>query len=206
MNEIELPREQREAFNRAVWKITAMVPEGKVATYGQIGAYIPLPKGVREEDYRAYRARWVGAAMAACPEGLPWQRVINSQGKISPRQGADMQRALLEAEGVRLRRARQDRPGPFRLVGSGRGLVGGERFPPAPVRFTAFLRLKHYDSLPGRSSSECRVKEYGHSPWDAGIPSSTTFPWEARGCLPSNSEAKPIEFLPAPALHPHNIE
>jgi methylated-DNA-protein-cysteine methyltransferase-like protein len=101
MNEIELPREAREAFNRAVWKITGRVPEGKVATYGQIGAFIPLPKGVSEEDYRSYRARWVGAAMGACPEGLPWQRVINSQGKISPRQGADLQRALLEAEGVR---------------------------------------------------------------------------------------------------------
>jgi methylated-DNA-protein-cysteine methyltransferase related protein len=101
MNEIELPREQRAAFNHAVWKITGLVPEGKVATYGQIAAYIPLPIGVREEDYRAYRARWVGAAMAGCPEGLPWQRVINSQGKISLRQGADLQRGLLEAEGVR---------------------------------------------------------------------------------------------------------
>jgi len=31
---------------------------------------------------------------------VPWQRVINSEGKISTRPGADLQRQLLEAEGV----------------------------------------------------------------------------------------------------------
>ena len=101
MIDVELPREQRDTFFRTVWKITAMIPEGRVATYGQIGAMIPCPPGVREEDFQAYRARWVGSAMAVCPEGLPWQRVINSQGKISPRRGADLQRGLLAAEGVR---------------------------------------------------------------------------------------------------------
>jgi alkylated DNA nucleotide flippase Atl1 len=38
--------------------------------------------------------------MAACPADIPWQRVINSQGKISKRPGAEKQRQLLEAEGV----------------------------------------------------------------------------------------------------------
>ena len=40
--------------------------------------------------------------MAACPEGVPWQRVINSQGKISLRRGTgpQIQRELLEAEGI----------------------------------------------------------------------------------------------------------
>ena len=39
--------------------------------------------------------------MAACPDDVPWQRVINSQGKISPRPGgAEKQRILLEEEGV----------------------------------------------------------------------------------------------------------
>jgi methylated-DNA-protein-cysteine methyltransferase-like protein len=40
--------------------------------------------------------------MAACPENVPWQRVINAQGKISLRQGSGgtRQRELLEAEGV----------------------------------------------------------------------------------------------------------
>jgi methylated-DNA-protein-cysteine methyltransferase-like protein len=40
--------------------------------------------------------------MASCPEGVPWQRVINSQGKLSlrPGGGAQHQRELLEEEGV----------------------------------------------------------------------------------------------------------
>jgi len=42
----------------------------------------------------------VGGAMAACPDDVPWQRVINSQGKISERAGAERQRQLLEEEGV----------------------------------------------------------------------------------------------------------
>jgi len=42
----------------------------------------------------------VGAAMAKCPEAVPWQRVINAQGAISPRPGAEHQRRLLEEEGV----------------------------------------------------------------------------------------------------------
>ena len=38
--------------------------------------------------------------MAACLDDVPWQRVINSQGKISERAGAERQRLLLEEEGV----------------------------------------------------------------------------------------------------------
>ncbi len=40
--------------------------------------------------------------MAACPEDVPWWRVINSQGKVSLRQGqgGSHQRTLLESEGV----------------------------------------------------------------------------------------------------------
>jgi len=38
--------------------------------------------------------------MAACPDDVPWQRVINSQGKISERAGAERQRQLLEKEGI----------------------------------------------------------------------------------------------------------
>jgi methylated-DNA-protein-cysteine methyltransferase-like protein len=42
----------------------------------------------------------VGGAMAACPDDVPWQRVVNSQGKISERAGAERQRKLLEEEGI----------------------------------------------------------------------------------------------------------
>jgi methylated-DNA-protein-cysteine methyltransferase related protein len=97
---LEIPPGIQDAFFQAVWKIVRMVPSGKVATYGQIAGYTPNPEGVLPEDYLANRARWVGHAMAASPGDVPWQRVINAQGKISTRQGAREQRKLLEAEGV----------------------------------------------------------------------------------------------------------
>ena len=60
----------------------------------------PPPNGVEIEAYKAFGPRWVGGAMANCPDDVPWQRVINSQGKISERPGAERQRLLLEEEGV----------------------------------------------------------------------------------------------------------
>ena len=87
-------------FNERVWQLVRRVPRGKVATYGQIALMLPPPAGVDFEAYRAFAPRWVGSAMAACPDDVPWQRVINSQGKISERPGAQKQRQLLEAEGV----------------------------------------------------------------------------------------------------------
>jgi methylated-DNA-protein-cysteine methyltransferase related protein len=89
-------------FNLQVWNLVREIPPGKVATYGQIAALIPPPPGMAPQDYRAFGARWVGGAMAACPDNVPWQRVINAQGKVSPRrQGGEIhQRQLLEAEGV----------------------------------------------------------------------------------------------------------
>jgi methylated-DNA-protein-cysteine methyltransferase-like protein len=89
-------------FRARVWEVARRIPPGKVATYGQIASLIPMPDGLTAEDYRAYGARWVGGAMSSCPNDVPWQRVINSQGKISlpPARGGALQRGLLEAEGV----------------------------------------------------------------------------------------------------------
>lgn len=89
-----------EAFNMRVWELVRKVPSGKVATYGQIALMLPPPAGIDFESYRAFGPRWVGGAMAACPDDVPWQRIINSQGKISERPGARKQRVLLEAEGI----------------------------------------------------------------------------------------------------------
>ncbi len=97
---LELPPTVRDAFFNAVWKIVRQIPTGKVSTYGQIAGYIPAPEDVLPDDYQANRARWAGQAMASSPDDVPWQRVINSQGKISARQGAEQQGRLLEAEGV----------------------------------------------------------------------------------------------------------
>jgi len=97
-----LPPEIRHEYFARVWQIVRQIPVGKVATYGTIASLLQPPAGVRTESYRAWGARWVGAAMAACPSDVPWQRVINAQGKISLRDFEDYerQRQLLEAEGV----------------------------------------------------------------------------------------------------------
>ena len=90
----------QQAYYEQVWNLVRQIPRGKVAAYGQISLMIPPPNGVEFEAYKVFGPRWVGGAMAACPDDVPWQRVINSQGKISERAGAEKQRQLLEQEGV----------------------------------------------------------------------------------------------------------
>ena len=82
-------------FYEHVYRVVSMIPPGKVATYGQIAAYLGNPLG----------ARGVGWALRALPAGreVPWHRVINAEGRISTARrelGAHEQRALLEEEGV----------------------------------------------------------------------------------------------------------
>ena len=86
-------------FQRRVWRLVVKIPRGRVATYGQIAAWLGWPR----------RARMVGLAMRHCPQGVPWQRVVNAQGGISPRAAVGSmltQRILLEQEGVLLRSGR----------------------------------------------------------------------------------------------------
>ncbi len=90
----------REAFHEEVWDLVSQIPVGRVSTYGRIAALASPPVGMDPPAYKAFGARWVGGAMAHCPEGVPWWRVINAQGKVSVREGEDRQRPLLEAEGV----------------------------------------------------------------------------------------------------------
>jgi methylated-DNA-protein-cysteine methyltransferase-like protein len=87
-------------FKNQVWEIVRQIAVGKVATYGQVAKMIPPPGGMAQRSYDAFGPRWVGGAMAACPDDVPWQRVINSKGEISLRPGAGEQRRLLEEEGV----------------------------------------------------------------------------------------------------------
>ncbi len=82
---------------RRINEVVSEIPPGKVATYGQIAAIVGN-----------CTARMVGYAMAALQgdSAVPWQRVINAQGKISPRaesSSTDHQRRLLEEEGVQFK-------------------------------------------------------------------------------------------------------
>jgi methylated-DNA-protein-cysteine methyltransferase related protein len=106
---------RRRTYDRIVWEIVWQIPAGRVMTYGQIASMIPAPSGMDVPAYERIAPRWVGYAMRRCmtdannqpPDathpGIPWQRVINSQGQISLPVGsaeAAQQRIRLEAEGV----------------------------------------------------------------------------------------------------------
>lgn len=80
---------QETLFSR-VYEIVARIPEGRVASYGQIALMLGQPRGARQ----------VGWAMRRCPDGLPWQRVVRSDGAIAGGGYSEMRRALLENEGV----------------------------------------------------------------------------------------------------------
>ena len=96
------PPSDRMAYFELAWELVRQIPPGKVSTYGRIAAYLSPPKGMSIRAYEVRGARMVGGAMAACPGDVPWQRVINSQGQVSLRQGGggEVQRELLIEEGV----------------------------------------------------------------------------------------------------------
>lgn len=80
---------------RRIRSVVRRVPRGRVATYGQVAALAGLPRHARE----------VGRTLATAPEAtpLPWQRIVNAAGRVSPRGwfgDEQLQRILLEAEGV----------------------------------------------------------------------------------------------------------
>jgi methylated-DNA-protein-cysteine methyltransferase-like protein len=87
-------------FNNQVWEIVRRVPPGRVISYGEIARLIPVPDGLEPRSYQVFGPRWVGSAMAKCPDDVPWQRVVNAKGEISLRPGAEHQRRLLEDEGI----------------------------------------------------------------------------------------------------------
>jgi len=82
---------------KKIYSTVRRVPRGRVATYGQIAEVAGL-RG---------HARQVGYALNALPTGssVPWHRIINAQGKVSPRADpayVTIQQKLLEAEGVEI--------------------------------------------------------------------------------------------------------
>jgi methylated-DNA-protein-cysteine methyltransferase-like protein len=78
-----------------IWAVVRQIPKGRIATYGQVAELAGLDG----------HARQVGYALHHLPEGskVPWHRVVNARGEISPRTAGDsheLQRMLLESEGV----------------------------------------------------------------------------------------------------------
>lgn len=80
-----------------IYNLVRKIPKGKVSTYGQIGYMLNL------------NPRVIGWALNKLAKDIPsqkipWQRVINSKGKISTNKllniPLDLQRHILEKEGV----------------------------------------------------------------------------------------------------------
>ncbi|KAF9878731.1 mgmt family protein [Colletotrichum karsti] len=102
-----MPRSEEAAmFFAAVYSAVQEIPRGRVTTYGHIARLIGTPE----------RPRQVGVALKHLPtdpslrhnqDTVPWQRVINSKGAVSPRSqptGARNQADALRAEDVEVTR------------------------------------------------------------------------------------------------------
>ncbi len=86
----------RDAPFARVHALVRRIPRGRVATYGQLSRLI---------DGRLSPLA-IGWALRAAPEGeLPWHRVLSARGTVSTDgEHPGLQRAMLEAEGVRFGR------------------------------------------------------------------------------------------------------
>lgn len=84
-----------ETFYEQVYAFVERVPPGLVVTYGQVALELGSPGAARAVGYALY--------FQPIERGVPWWRVINVRGAISFKgrgPAADMQRKLLEEEGV----------------------------------------------------------------------------------------------------------
>ncbi len=86
-------------FRRAVYRVVARIPKGKVLTYGQVAAKAGVPRA----------ARAVGTALAQnCYRDVPCHRVVRSDGGIGEYAfgGTTAKAARLKREGVRIANGR----------------------------------------------------------------------------------------------------
>ena len=85
-----MAEDSKTSFFAKVYEIVARVPHGRVISYGQIARLLGSPGA----------ARTVGWALSVCPENLPWQRVVRSDGSIAGGGFTELRRAMLCEEGV----------------------------------------------------------------------------------------------------------
>jgi len=99
-------------FKQRVLEVVRNIPPGKVMSYGQVAAYVGLPRAARQ----------VGWILRQLHENdVPWHRVINQKGVISISDNfnadRDLQKKLLEAEGITVNDFQLDM-GKYRFVPS----------------------------------------------------------------------------------------
>ena len=93
--------EQEPSREQKIWQVVAAIPEGSVASYGQVAAMAGLGR----------QARFVGRALGRLPAGhsIPWHRVIRSNGQIAFPEGTEarqLQTEKLRMEGVEVIKGR----------------------------------------------------------------------------------------------------
>lgn len=82
-------------FYKRMALVCSRIPEGRVATYGQIALLCRKPGNSRQVGY--------GLKMGLAGEGIPAHRVVNATGILSGAayfEDMDLQKILLESEGV----------------------------------------------------------------------------------------------------------
>ena len=85
-----------ETFYDRVYAFVAIVPAGRVVTYGQVALELGSPAAARAVGYALHH-------LPGVDREVPWWRVVNASGGISLRSrgiAADWQREQLEREGV----------------------------------------------------------------------------------------------------------
>jgi methylated-DNA-protein-cysteine methyltransferase-like protein len=93
----------RIARMQRIWDTIRDIPNGSVASYGQVAQIAGIPRGARQ----------VGYALRNLPEGhdVPWHRVLQASGRIAFDKGSRgfrEQRKRLLAEGVAVVEGRVD--------------------------------------------------------------------------------------------------
>ena len=86
-------KQENPKYRERVYVLVRRIPSGRVMTYGQIAELLG----------EGYTPRTVGFVMHGSPDGTPWHRVLNAQGKCSTGRVVlphDKQQRLLEQEGV----------------------------------------------------------------------------------------------------------
>jgi len=93
-------------FFEQVYEQVKKIPKGKVASYGLIAALCGSPRAARQVGWALHQLDQNPHLMNT----IPWHRVVNSKGYISTTcetHTSDMQKSLLEAEGVMVSRRDQ---------------------------------------------------------------------------------------------------
>ena len=78
-----------------IYEVVKRIPRGCVASYGQVAALAGNPRWARVVGYALH--------VNPDPEGIPCYRVVTRDGRTSPAfafGGGDVQRAMLEADGI----------------------------------------------------------------------------------------------------------